>query len=94
MDPVPYAIVPIERWPGETTTYRGQSRFRSTNGGTTTLLREELAKVNAANVVVQMAVDRGEIKRNGQLYAATRPRHPGVIVTFEDAPKCQPGGAS
>jgi hypothetical protein len=75
----------IDSWPGELTVARKHSQFDSTYLQTLDVLDKELwhARAVEATVVVQLAVDRSEILRDGsRLKASARPAHPGVIVSF------------
>lgn len=83
---IPYKVVPIVEWPGEQTTHRGRSQFRADFTDTLRLLRDELEKldVDPSRTMVQMAVNRSDIRVDGTLRAnARRASHPGVILTFE-----------
>lgn len=79
------SIRPIETWPGELRkpSERRGSPFESSYSGTLDLLDRELRMLRATVVVVQLAVNEGQIRRDGKLYARTMPDHPGVILTFQ-----------
>lgn len=75
-------LEPIERWPGSLTVARRSSPFRASYSQTVGVLGDELRAVQASAVVVQLAVDRTELRNDGKLRASARPSHPGVIVSF------------
>lgn len=81
----PVSIRPITTWPGELRSNhrRIPSPFRSTYSNTLTLLDRELQLLRAKVAVVQLAVNEGQIRRDGNLYARALPDHPGVILTFQ-----------
>ena len=80
---VPYQIRPIDEWPGDLTLYRTRSPFASTLGTTHNELSLELDKLDAENVVLEIAISPLDIKIDGGLRAQKRPEHPGVILAFE-----------
>lgn len=94
-----WRVVPIERWPGEETEQRQEHRFRRTVNrvsgkgtymvhgvdweATVALLDRELAHLKAENILLQMAVTKRDIRKDGWIRANARPEHPGVILTFD-----------
>jgi len=78
-------IRPISSWPGQlrTDAQRIRSPFASTYSDTLTLLDRELRMLRATVTVVQLAVNEGQIRRDGKLRSAAMPDHPGVILTFD-----------
>lgn len=92
-----WSVVPIERWPAEQTKNRKGHPFRKSRdyswgrgtesgidwSATMELLERELRMLRGKNVVLQMAVTDGDIKRDGWIRANARPSHPGVILTFD-----------
>jgi hypothetical protein len=52
-------------------------------GATVALLERELEHLDARNVVLQMAVTRRELRKDGWIRADARPEHPGVILSFD-----------
>lgn len=82
---VPYTVRPIEVWPGPQTTDRGFSPFRADLSSTLGLLESELRAVGATHAFLQVACRPGDIRVDGRLRRnASRPDHPGIILTFED----------
>lgn len=78
-------IRPIESWPGE---LRGRASrksppFQSSYTGTLEVLDRELRMLRATVTVVQLAVNEGQVRRDGKLYARVHPDHPGVILSFD-----------
>ena len=90
-----WKVVPIERWPGQQTEERQAHRFGTSGwrsgsygrtidwSGTMELLERELRMLDAENILLQMAVGRGDIRLDGWIRANARPDHPGVILTFD-----------
>lgn len=78
-------IRPITTWPGELRTDRQRIRspFSSSYSDTLDLLDRELRMLRATVTVVQLAVNEGQIRRDGKLRAAAYPDHPGVILSFD-----------
>lgn len=80
-------IRPIEIWPGKMTvaSSRKRSRFEASYSDTLALLDRELRMLRATVTVVQLAVNEGQIRRDGKLRANVYPDHPGVILSFQTA---------
>ena len=78
-------IEPIRRWPRKLTPAddRRGGTFRASYGKTVQLLESELNAIAASNTRIHLAIDRAEIRRDGQLRADAWPEHPGVILTFD-----------
>ena len=76
-------VVPIVRWPSESTRNRKRSPFRGGWTSTSQLMEKELRQLRAKNVVLQMAVTHDDIRIDGWIRASASPSHPGVIVTFD-----------
>lgn len=74
---------PIEHWPGDLTKDRKPTPFRSKFNDTLALLSSEIEHLGAHSVVLQLALEDAEIRRDGTPRANSHPRHPGVIVAFE-----------
>lgn len=78
-------IRPITNWPGELRQnyYRVSSPFNSSYSDTLDLLDRELRMLRATVTVVQLAVNEGQLRRDGKLRAQVYPDHPGVILSFQ-----------
>lgn len=80
---------PIDEWPGELRSHRVTSPFQADWSATMRLLAHEVDMLASGgryhtHAVLQVAVDEGAIRQDGQLRAGRRgPEHPGVILTFE-----------
>lgn len=75
-------FVPIENWPGDTRKSRRDSPFRGSWKNTLDTLERELAHLKAKDILVQAYLTRDDIRNDGWLRAGSKPRSPGVIVTF------------
>ena len=51
--------------------------------GTLKLLEFELAKIGGQHVVLMLACDESEIRRDGMLYSRAEVKHPGVVLAFD-----------
>lgn len=91
---IDWRVVPIEHWPGERTAEPRDHRFRTATSsgwtrhgvnwsGTMDLLQRELEHLDAENVLLQMAVEDKDIRKDGWIRANYRPEHDGVILTFD-----------
>lgn len=82
-----YKHVPIVTWPGKQTPSwdRRNSTFRTKYGDTLTLLERELDKLGAMDVVLQVALEPGDIRLDGKPRSNAKPEHPGIILTFKTA---------
>lgn len=74
---------PIERWPSKLTEDRQFSRFDTAWNKTLTQLKSELWYLDAENVFFQIALEPHEFRNDGHPRATAKPRHPGVILTFD-----------
>lgn len=79
------SIRPIQTWPGELRkpSQRRGSPFEASYSTTLELLDRELRMLRATVAVVQLAVNEGQIRRDGKLRAAAYPDHPGVVLSFD-----------
>lgn len=78
-----YQIEPLGNWTDPVTVDRPACRFRAPWSDTLELLRSEAEKLDASIIVLQVDVERGEIRRDGMLRAGAKVRFPGVRVSFE-----------
>lgn len=76
---------PIDAWPGEETSDwdRKRANFSAGYGRTLEQLDRELGYLDASLVVLQVAVDESQIRRDGKPRASARYAHPGCILAFE-----------
>jgi hypothetical protein len=74
---------PLERWDRKVDASRPHSPFRAPYQDTIDLLEREVRMLGARQVIVELAIAEGDLRNDGQPYASTRPRHPGVTVAFE-----------
>lgn len=85
MSDYPFTCRPISTWPkGEYTPSheRRSSPFKASYTATMRLLRNELAQLDARDVVLEIAVGEGDIRLDGQPYARARATHPGIVLSF------------
>jgi hypothetical protein len=81
---IEYIFRPIDKWPREFTKVRRRnSPFDTTFEKTIRQLTAEAERMGARNVIIQLALEFGQIRRDGLPYADALPTHPGVIVAFE-----------
>lgn len=76
---------PIHAWPGPMTRDADRLpgwRFRAAWSSTIELLGLELRQLDARDVVLQMDLTEGDLRRDGLPRANARPGHPGVILAF------------
>lgn len=76
-------VAPLLAWPRELTKNRNYSPFTAEWSSTLALLKRELAQVNARNVVLQVAIDPTQFRRDGRPRADARSQHPGVILSLD-----------
>ena len=80
-------IRPLSGWPREgglTPAHeRQQALFQSNQRKTLELLEYEVSKLGGEAIVVELAVERTDIRVDGWLKKGAVPRHPGVVVTFD-----------
>lgn len=76
---------PIQQWPRALLSdfERLPSPFSATWSATKALLLDEVEKLGADEVVVQLAIDEADLRNDGQLRARTKARHPGVVVSVD-----------
>lgn len=75
-------IEPIIQWPGKPVSWSKPSQFKASLESTQKLLDAELTHLNAKSVVMQMFLDRSQIRLDGGLRAGATPRKPGIILSF------------
>lgn len=75
-------FVPIVNWPGPRTKVPAKAQFKQTVGNTVELLKYELSRLNAKNVLIQFEGDASQIKQDGWPYADAK-FGDGVILTFD-----------
>lgn len=78
-----YQFRPLESWPTAFTKARRRSTFGGNYTSTIKLLGRELEHLKAQTVVIQAAIAGDDIRNDGLLRSSARPRHPGIIVSFE-----------
>lgn len=76
---------PIEAWPGQLTPDRDRelARFSAPWSDTVDLLDREVQMLGADEVVLQLAISERDCRNDGWIRADAKPKHPGVIVTFD-----------
>jgi hypothetical protein len=74
---------PLESWDRHVDAARPHSPFRASYTDTLNLLQRETRQLGARDVIVELAITESDLRRDGLIYANTRPRHPGVTVAFE-----------
>lgn len=74
---------PLERWDRKIDASRPPAPFRAPYQATIDLLEREVRMLGARRVVVELAISEADLRNDGQPYANTRPRHPGVTVAFD-----------
>lgn len=81
---IEYIFRPIVRWPREfTKARRKHSPFDTSFDKSVRQLAAEVEKQGARRVIIELALDFGQIRRDGLPYSDAVPQHPGVIVAFE-----------
>lgn len=73
---------PLMRWPGQLRRPEQRDpgrRFRVSWQATTDLLEREAAMIGTRELVIQLAVEEAELRRDGWPRAHTQPRHPGAM---------------
>lgn len=76
---------PLERWDRKVDASRPRAPFRASYQATLDLLERETRMLGARRVVVELAIHETDLRLDGQPYAGTKPRHPGVTVAFESS---------
>jgi hypothetical protein len=76
---------PIDQWPDgwRSAKVRKPNPFRSTYRDTLKLLDFELDKLQARDAFLQVDAEPRDLRLDGQLRAAARVNHPGVILTID-----------
>lgn len=77
-------FVPIDKWPGVPRSSWKSAPFRLTYPRRLDKLEEELAKLGAKDILIQLHLKRSDIRNDGWPKSDSRPRNPGVIITFTD----------
>jgi len=78
-----YQFRPILTWPGKPHASRRNAKFRADYNDTLGVLDRELRHLGARQVVIQLALQPGDIRLDGRPRAGSKPSHPGVILSFE-----------
>jgi hypothetical protein len=75
---------PLQDWPVDFSRRRASGDpFRAPWSATLDLLERELSHLDARSTVIEIAVDEGDIRLDGWPRSNARPRHPGVILSFD-----------
>jgi hypothetical protein len=74
---------PIDVWPGAVRRQRTASPFSAGLGDTLSTLSKELRALNAATIVLQIAIREGDLRLDGLPRANAIAEHPGIILTFQ-----------
>jgi hypothetical protein len=83
MTKIAFRHASLTHWPRKFTTNRRRSAFDSSYSQTLDLLGRELNRLDAKNVVLQVALEPRDIRLDGLPRADARsPKHPGVILSF------------
>lgn len=81
---IEYVFRPIDKWPREfTKSRRRTSPFALPFERVVRDLAIEVQRHGARRVVIELALEREAIRRDGLPYATATPAHPGVIISFE-----------
>jgi hypothetical protein len=80
---VNFLYEPLVTWPGKLTTNRRRAPFRASYGKTLDLLERELAHLGAKTVILQVALQRADIRLDGRPRSGAKAAHPGVVMTFQ-----------
>jgi hypothetical protein len=73
----------IDSWPDPPTPNRRRAPFKASESATMALLERELRMIGAKYGVLELVLDSGGIRLDGQLKARANPTHPGVILNLE-----------
>ena len=84
MNRVEFQFEPMEQWPRKSTSLRKSgAKFQTQYQQTLIDIRHELGKLNARNVVIQIGLERRDIRQDGLPRSdARKPHHPGIILSF------------
>lgn len=76
---------PLDDWPDPAglTEQRQPSRFEASWSTTLKLLGREIDALGDDGCVIEVAVERRDFRADGAVKALARPRHPGVVVSFD-----------
>lgn len=74
---------PIDKWEGVFTDHRRYSNFSAPLTQTISLLARELRALNAQRIVLQLAIEEGDLRRDGLPRSQAKAKHPGVILAFD-----------
>jgi hypothetical protein len=82
---VNYRFRPTSTWPGEMTPrpHRRSTPFGASYPDTLDLLERELDKLQARDVVIELALGEQDIRLDGLPRSQAQPEHPGVVVSFD-----------
>jgi len=72
----------LEQFPGKRTINKKRATFRSSYCSTLSLLKAELAKIRASEVILQADCDASEIRQDGMLRANARIRTSAIVLAF------------
>lgn len=76
-------IRPLEKWSRPAPTHRRRSNFKTQFSSTMTLLKRELARLGAREIVLQIDVRESDIRLDGWLRANARPSSPRCAIAFQ-----------
>lgn len=81
---IDYQFRPISTWPGEMrgAWTRKRATFKAGYNSTILLLSRELSHLRASKVVIEAALDERDIRNDGLIRSGSRPKHPGIILSF------------
>lgn len=74
---------PIQEWPGKPRHDRERGPFSAPMKDTLTVLRRELAALDAKNIVLQIALREQDLRQDGLPRAGAIATHPGIILAFD-----------
>jgi hypothetical protein len=77
---VKHTTRPISNWPGKRAGPRISSPFRATYGASEDLLLEELERLEARDVVIEIDVSTSDLRLDGTLRANAKPQGPRVCL--------------
>lgn len=77
-------FVPLTQWPGkQRPSYaRKRSTFRAKYAARLGMLEKELNHLGAKDIVIQVYLDRNDIRNDGWPRSSARPNQPGVVLSF------------
>jgi hypothetical protein len=74
---------PLNQWPGKQTPKRKSAPFRAGYQRTLDDLDREIRHLRGSSVVVQIDIDRSDIRNDGWPRSSARTKSPGVVVSFD-----------